>query len=86
MKVPREKGKPGKGNYWTLDPNCQDMFENGNYRRRKRRPKAPYRPADGVQSGHRTEGAETRGSDEEGVKEEEEEDDDERMRMMGHKG
>ncbi len=39
MKVPREKGRPGKGNYWTLDPNCEDMFENGNYRRRKRRPK-----------------------------------------------
>lgn len=39
MKVPREKGKPGKGNYWTLDPKCEDMFENGNYRRRKRRTK-----------------------------------------------
>lgn len=40
MKVAREKGKPGKGNYWTLDPKCEDMFENGNYRRRKRRTKA----------------------------------------------
>lgn len=40
MKVAREKGKPGKGNYWTLDPKCEDMFENGNYRRRKRRSKA----------------------------------------------
>ena len=39
IKVPREKGRPGKGNYWTLDPHCEDMFENGNYRRRKRRPK-----------------------------------------------
>ena len=39
VKVPREKGKPGKGNYWTMDLNCEDMFENGNYRRRKRRPK-----------------------------------------------
>lgn len=39
VKVPREKGKPGKGNYWTLDPNCEDMFDNGNYRRRKRRAK-----------------------------------------------
>ncbi|ESO95049.1 hypothetical protein LOTGIDRAFT_178394 [Lottia gigantea] len=39
VKVPREKGKPGKGNYWTLDPNCEEMFENGNYRRRKRRVK-----------------------------------------------
>ena len=35
--MPREKGKPGKGNYWTLDPNCDEMFENNNYRRRKRR-------------------------------------------------
>ena len=44
LKVPREKGKPGKGNYWTLDPNCEDMFEKGNYRRRKRRAKLPYKP------------------------------------------
>lgn len=41
VKVAREKGKPGKGNYWTLDPNCEEMFENGNYRRRKRRVKGP---------------------------------------------
>ena len=46
MKVPREKGKPGKGNYWTLDPNCEDMFEKGNYRRRKRRSKLPYKDCD----------------------------------------
>ncbi|CAF2515615.1 unnamed protein product [Rotaria sp. Silwood2] len=39
IKVPREKGKPGKGSYWTLDSKCDEMFENGNYRRRKRRPK-----------------------------------------------
>ncbi|XP_077166306.1 forkhead box protein L1 [Paroedura picta] len=39
VKVPREKGRPGKGSYWTLDPRCTDMFENGNYRRRKRKPK-----------------------------------------------
>jgi forkhead box protein L len=37
VKVPREKGSPGKGSFWTLDPNCTDMFEHGNYRRRKRR-------------------------------------------------
>ena len=42
VKVSREKGKPGKGNYWTLDANCEEMFENGNYRRRKRRVKVPY--------------------------------------------
>ncbi|XP_041048103.1 forkhead box protein L1-like [Carcharodon carcharias] len=40
VKVPREKGKPGKGSYWTLDPRCTDMFENGNYRRRKRKAKS----------------------------------------------
>ncbi|XP_023241034.1 forkhead box protein C2-like [Centruroides sculpturatus] len=43
IKVPREKGKPGKGNYWTLDPNSEEMFENGNFRRRKRRNKTPYK-------------------------------------------
>ncbi|XP_071786065.1 uncharacterized protein [Asterias amurensis] len=40
VKVPREKGKPGKGNYWSLATNCDEMFENGNFRRRKRRPKS----------------------------------------------
>uniref|UniRef100_A0A8C5WFU6 Forkhead box L1 n=1 Tax=Leptobrachium leishanense TaxID=445787 RepID=A0A8C5WFU6_9ANUR len=39
IKVPREREKPGKGSYWTLDPKCLDMFENGNFRRRKRKPK-----------------------------------------------
>jgi len=42
VKVAREKGKPGKGNYWTLDSKCEEMFENGNYRRRKRRPKQQH--------------------------------------------
>ncbi|XP_016320781.1 forkhead box protein L1-like [Sinocyclocheilus anshuiensis] len=37
IKVPREKGRPGKGSYWTLDTKCLDMFDNGNYRRRKRK-------------------------------------------------
>ena len=50
VKVSREKGKPGKGNYWTLDTNCEEMFENGNYRRRKRRVKVPYK--DGQVSEH----------------------------------
>ena len=39
IKVPREKGRPGKGAFWTLDPTCYDMFEAGNYRRRKRKPR-----------------------------------------------
>ncbi|XP_035680129.1 forkhead box protein L1-like [Branchiostoma floridae] len=50
VKVPREKGKPGKGNYWTLNQDCEEMFENGNYRRRKRKPKTPYKPAEGPDS------------------------------------
>ncbi|XP_043937975.1 forkhead box protein L1 [Protopterus annectens] len=41
VKVPREKGRPGKGSYWTLDSRCMDMFENGNFRRRKRKSKVP---------------------------------------------
>jgi hypothetical protein len=44
VKVPREGGGERKGNYWTLDPQYEDMFENGNYRRR-RRMKRPYRSA-----------------------------------------
>ncbi|RNA30909.1 Forkhead box L1 [Brachionus plicatilis] len=50
VKVSREKGKPGKGNYWTLDSKCDEMFENGNYRRRKRRPKQQMK-ADQDESG-----------------------------------
>ncbi|XP_021927594.1 forkhead box protein D3-like [Zootermopsis nevadensis] len=26
IKIPREPGNPGKGNYWTLDPMAEDMF------------------------------------------------------------
>lgn len=36
IKVAREGGGERKGNYWTLDPTCEDMFEKGNYRRRRR--------------------------------------------------
>lgn len=42
VKVPREGGGERKGNYWTLDPAFEDMFEKGNYRRR-RRMRRPYR-------------------------------------------
>ncbi|CAH1991204.1 unnamed protein product [Acanthoscelides obtectus] len=44
VKVPREGGGERKGNYWILDPQYEDMFENGNYRRR-RRMRRPYRSA-----------------------------------------
>lgn len=44
VKVPRDKVAPGgpeqaggKGNYWMLDPKANNMFEKGNYRRRKTR-------------------------------------------------
>ncbi|NXX41258.1 FOXC1 protein, partial [Tricholaema leucomelas] len=37
VKVPRDHKKPGKGNYWTLDPDCYNMFENGSFLRRRRR-------------------------------------------------
>ncbi|XP_023691917.1 forkhead box protein D2-like [Paramormyrops kingsleyae] len=37
IKIPREPGNPGKGNYWTLDPNSADMFENGSFLRRRKR-------------------------------------------------
>uniref|UniRef100_A0A8D0UGB7 Fork-head domain-containing protein n=1 Tax=Sus scrofa TaxID=9823 RepID=A0A8D0UGB7_PIG len=41
VKVPRTEGhEKGKGNYWTFAGGCEsllDLFENGNYRRRRRR-------------------------------------------------
>ncbi|XP_062607805.1 forkhead box protein D1-like [Saccostrea cucullata] len=37
MKIPREPGNPGKGNYWTLDPRSEDMFDNGSFLRRRKR-------------------------------------------------
>ncbi|XP_011501830.1 PREDICTED: forkhead box protein E4-like [Ceratosolen solmsi marchali] len=46
VKVPREGGGERKGNYWTIHPEAGDMFEHGNWRRRKRMkrhyPNAPY--------------------------------------------
>ena len=52
LQVTREPGKPGKGNYWALDPAAEDMFDNGSFRRRRKRFKrfgrgetpAPTRP------------------------------------------
>lgn len=44
IKIARDGGGERKGNYWTLGSQYEfrDMFENGNYRRRKRM-KRPYR-------------------------------------------
>lgn len=36
IKLPKGLGRPGKGHYWTVDPNHQLMFEEGSYRRRPR--------------------------------------------------
>ncbi|KAM6897067.1 forkhead box protein I1 [Xenentodon cancila] len=40
-KVARDEDDPGKGNYWTLDPNCEKMFDNGNFRRKRKRRSEP---------------------------------------------
>lgn len=37
QKLPREQGKPGKGHYWIIDPGARHMFDDGSFRRRKRR-------------------------------------------------
>lgn len=37
VKVPRDDKKPGKGSYWSLDPESVNMFDNGSYLRRRRR-------------------------------------------------
>ncbi|TSR39584.1 Forkhead box protein L2 [Bagarius yarrelli] len=47
VKVPRDSGGGSgvaekKGNFWTLDPAFENMFDKGNYRRR-RRVRRPYR-------------------------------------------
>ncbi|XP_019585878.2 forkhead box protein D4-like 1 [Rhinolophus sinicus] len=44
VKIPREPGHPGKGNYWSLDPASQDMFDNGSFLRRRKRFKRPHAP------------------------------------------
>ncbi|XKL64574.1 hypothetical protein PGB90_004660 [Kerria lacca] len=42
IKIPREPGNPGKGNYWTLDPMAEDMFDNGSFLRRRKRYKRQH--------------------------------------------
>uniref|UniRef100_A0A8C5WE14 Fork-head domain-containing protein n=1 Tax=Leptobrachium leishanense TaxID=445787 RepID=A0A8C5WE14_9ANUR len=50
VKIPREPGDPGKGNYWTLHPESKHMFDSGSLLRRKSRFKrqTPDFPKDGV--------------------------------------
>uniref|UniRef100_A0A8C8A6H9 Forkhead box S1 n=1 Tax=Otus sunia TaxID=257818 RepID=A0A8C8A6H9_9STRI len=57
VKVPRDDKKPGKGNYWTLDPDCYNMFENGSFLRRRRR----FTRKRGLQDAPGAEGDEGRG-------------------------
>ena len=47
MKLPAKGGKNGKSHYWVLDPGHEVLFEEGNYRRRRRRPvkRVSYTPA-----------------------------------------
>ncbi|EDL41622.1 forkhead box D4 [Mus musculus] len=47
VKIPREPGHPGKGNYWSLDPASQDMFDNGSFLRRRKRFKRHHPPSGG---------------------------------------
>ncbi|NXI96083.1 FOXJ1 protein, partial [Psophia crepitans] len=44
IKVPREKGQPGKGGFWKLDPEYAERLKNGTLKRR-RMPAAQIRPA-----------------------------------------
>ena len=48
----RSDDDPGKGHYWTIDPNCEKMFDNGNFRRKRKTKKELEMLA---ASGHMTE-------------------------------
>lgn len=48
LKVPRDDKKPGKGSYWTLDPDSTGMFDNGSFLRRRRR----FKKKDAVREKH----------------------------------
>lgn len=55
MKVPREGGGERKGNFWMLAPNMkfEDMFEKGNFRRRRRMKRAMPYPRPGLGFHHK---------------------------------
>lgn len=72
QKLPREQGKPGKGHYWILDPGARHMFDDGSYRRRKKRYKkgdAPDSANEEAESHHEMQGfpRKTTGSGVEGL-------------------
>lgn len=62
VKLSREPGNTGKGSYWCLDPQSEDMFDNGSFLRRRKRykrqpstklaPPASEQPADAKQQQH----------------------------------
>ncbi|XP_021568874.1 forkhead box protein C2, partial [Carlito syrichta] len=52
VKVPRDDKKPGKGSYWTLDPDSYNMFENGSFLRRRRRFKKKDVPKEKEERAH----------------------------------
>lgn len=43
----------GKGNYWTLDPASEDMFDNGSFLRRRKRYKRPMKEMAAPYPSHR---------------------------------
>ena len=55
QKAPREDGVHGKGNFWIINPDCDHILENGNFRspagRRKARPKLKVVRGDGARKG-----------------------------------
>ncbi|VDK84383.1 unnamed protein product, partial [Litomosoides sigmodontis] len=47
IKLPKSSGgRSGKGHHWTIDQNCEFLFEEGSYRRRPRGYKARVRNCD----------------------------------------
>ncbi|XP_022095524.1 forkhead box protein E1-like [Acanthaster planci] len=52
IKIPRAPGRPGKGNYWALHPDCGDMFSNGSFLRRAKRFKVSKRRNEPAQIQH----------------------------------
>lgn len=52
MRVPRQPGQSGKGGFWALHPDCNQMFENGSLLRRKKRFKSDLRSTEDQNSSH----------------------------------